>query len=125
LKSQGCPFDSPAEDEINVKNSFWYARWDKYPVSKGHLLVIPFRHVRNCFDLSEGEWNSLFEILFTCKKVIAQRYAPDGYNIRANIGYAAGQSVMHCHIHIIPRYAGDTEHPRGGIRNVIPKKHQC
>jgi diadenosine tetraphosphate (Ap4A) HIT family hydrolase len=119
-----CPFCSPENDEIILQNAFWYARWDKYPVSKGHMLVIPFRHIQNCFDLSEDERSSLFELIDACKKLIDEHHAPDGYNIGANIGYVAGQSVMHCHIHVIPRYAGDTDHPRGGIRGVIPHKRE-
>jgi diadenosine tetraphosphate (Ap4A) HIT family hydrolase len=122
MESVTCLFCSPDDRDIIVKNSFWYAQWDKYPVSKGHMLVIPFRHVQNCFDLSVDERSSMFELIDACKKRIDEQYAPDGYNIGTNIGYVAGQSVMHCHIHVIPRYAGDIDHPRGGIRGVIPHK---
>jgi diadenosine tetraphosphate (Ap4A) HIT family hydrolase len=119
-----CLFCSPVPEEIVLKNTLWYARWDKYPVTKGHLLVIPLRHVQDCFDLTKEERNSLFGLLDACRKLLDEKYSPDGYNIGANIGYPAGQSVMHCHVHVIPRYAGDTDHPRGGIRGVIPGKKE-
>ena len=86
------------------------------------MLVIPFRHVQDCFDLANNERSPLFDPLDSCKKLLREKYAPDGYNIGANIGYVADQSVMHCHIHVIPRYAGDIDHPRGGVRGVIPHK---
>jgi len=121
-EQRNCPFCSPPAGEIVLENRFWYARHDKYPVSKGHMLVIPFRHVQDCFGINDGERSTLFELLDGCRAVIDERYAPDGYNIGANIGYPAGQSVMHCHIHVIPRYAGDVDAPRGGIRGVIPHK---
>ena len=117
-----CPFCNPPINEVIVRNGLCYARYDRYPVSRGHMLVIPFHHVQNCFDTTDEEWKSLFELLDACKKLIDKQHAPDGYNIGANIGYVAGQSVMHCHIHVIPRYAGDIDHPRGGVRGVIPHK---
>jgi diadenosine tetraphosphate (Ap4A) HIT family hydrolase len=119
-----CPFCSPDDRDIIVKGSLWYTRWDKYPVTKGHLLVIPFRHVQNFFDLTQDERVSLFGMLDDCKRLLDKTYAPDGYNIGVNIGYAAGQSVMHCHVHVIPRYKGDTDYPRGGVRGVIPDKKE-
>jgi diadenosine tetraphosphate (Ap4A) HIT family hydrolase len=119
-----CPFCSPDNRDIITKNTLWYARWDKYPVTKGHLLVIPFRHVQDCFDLTKDERMVLWEMLESCKQILDRKFAPDGYNIGVNIGCPAGQSVMHCHIHVIPRYKGDTEHPRGGVRGVIPDKRR-
>jgi diadenosine tetraphosphate (Ap4A) HIT family hydrolase len=86
------------------------------------MLVIPFRHIQNCFDLTPDERSSFFALLDACRKLLDEKNAPDGYNVGTNVGRVAGQSVMHCHIHVIPRYAGDTGHPRGGIRGVIPGK---
>jgi diadenosine tetraphosphate (Ap4A) HIT family hydrolase len=119
-----CLFCSPPPEHIVLQNPLWYARWDKYPVSKGHMLVIPFRHIENCLETAPDERNSFFALLDACKKLLDEKYAPDGYNVGTNIGRVAGQSVMHCHVHVIPRYAGDTDRPRGGIRGVIPQKRE-
>ena len=117
-----CPFCNPSADEIVVKNDLCYARWDRYPVSKGHILVIPFRHTADYFSLTVEEKQSLLTLIDECKEVIEKNFRPAGYNIGFNVGEAAGQTVMHCHCHVIPRYAGDTENPRGGVRGVIPRK---
>ena len=117
-----CPFCSPPADVIVAKNRFCYSRWDRYPVSKGHMLVIPFRHVQDFFDLAGEEKCAILELVGNCKQVIERTEKPAGYNIGFNVGAVAGQTVMHCHCHVIPRYAGDTENPRGGVRGVIPRK---
>jgi diadenosine tetraphosphate (Ap4A) HIT family hydrolase len=119
-----CPFCNPFADEIVAKNDLCYARWDRFPVSKGHLLVIPFRHTPDYFSLTEEEKQALFALIDECKEVIEENFRPAGYNIGFNVGEAAGQTVMHCHCHVIPRYSGDTENPRGGIRGVIPQKRE-
>jgi diadenosine tetraphosphate (Ap4A) HIT family hydrolase len=119
-----CPFCSPPADVIVAKNRFCYARWDRYPVSKGHMLVIPFRHVEDFFDLAGEEKYAILELLGDCKQVIEKTEKPAGYNIGFNVGAAAGQTVMHCHCHVIPRYRGDTDNPRGGVRGVIPRKRE-
>jgi diadenosine tetraphosphate (Ap4A) HIT family hydrolase len=117
-----CPFCNPFADEIVAKNDLCYVRWDRFPVSKGHLLVIPFRHAADYFSLTDEEKQALFALIDECKEVIEENFRPAGYNIGFNVGEAAGQTVMHCHCHVIPRYSGDTENPRGGIRGVIPQK---
>jgi len=117
-----CPFCNPFADEIVAKNDLCYARWDRFPVSKGHLLVIPFRHTIDYFSMTEEEKRALFALIDECKEIIEENFKPAGYNIGFNVGEAAGQTVMHCHCHVIPRYSGDTENPRGGIRGVIPQK---
>jgi diadenosine tetraphosphate (Ap4A) HIT family hydrolase len=117
-----CPFCNPSDNDVIVRNELCYARYDQYPVSKGHLLVIPFRHIANFFDTTKEEKNSLFELIEACKTILNEQYTPDGYNIGMNIGEVAGQTVMHCHVHVIPRYRGDSDSPRGGIRGVIPAK---
>ena len=122
MESVGCPFCAPNDDDIVVKNELCYARRDRYPVTDGHMLVIPFRHVRDLFGLTDKEWCSTFALVDTCRRMIESEHSPDGYNIGFNVGRYAGQSVMHCHCHVIPRYVGDVENPTGGIRAVIPHK---
>jgi diadenosine tetraphosphate (Ap4A) HIT family hydrolase len=118
-----CPFCNPKADEIVVRNDLCYARWDKYPVSKGHLLIIPFRHTPNFFSMTDAERRATVDLISECKKIIEETFpTPDGYNIGFNVGEAGGQTVMHCHCHVIPRYAGDVENPRGGVRGVVPRK---
>ena len=119
-----CPFCSPPSDEIVAKNELSYARWDRYPVSKGHMLVIPFRHESDFFNLTDDEKYAIMKLVNDCKQIIEENSKPDGYNIGFNVGVAAGQSGMHCHCHIIPRYRGDTDNPRGGVRGVIPRKRE-
>lgn len=119
-----CPFCHPEEHEKVVANLDGYIREDRYPVSPGHLLIIPKRHVSNWFELTWREQMGLNALIKQGKRwIIAhQVQVPDGYNIGINIGPAAGQTVMHVHIHLIPRYVGDMDDPRGGVRGVIPGK---
>jgi diadenosine tetraphosphate (Ap4A) HIT family hydrolase len=124
MKQSECPFCSPSEDEMIIKDRLCYSRWDKFPVSKGHILIIPFRHVSSYFDTTHDEKKSIAKLIEACKKILDQQFSPDGYNIGVNVGEPAGQTVMHCHIHIIPRYIGDIENPRGGVRGVIPHKRE-
>ncbi|WP_338151819.1 HIT family protein [Methanoculleus sediminis] len=88
----------------------------------GHLLIIPFRHVADFFDATDTEQIALLALLREAKDLLDGRYHPDGYNVGVNVGEAAGQTVMHLHVHVIPRYAGDVEDPRGGVRGAIPEK---
>jgi len=117
-----CPFCNPVADEIVAKNDLCYARWDGYPVSTGHLLVIPFRHVADYFSLTAEEKHAVLALVDECKEVIEENLSPAGYNIGFNVGTAAGQTVMHCHCHVIPRYVGDVRDPKGGVRGVVPGK---
>ena len=117
-----CPFCNPSADEIVAKNDLCYARWDGYPVSTGHLLVIPFRHVADYFSLTAEEKHAVLALVDECKEVIEENLSPAGYNIGFNVGTAAGQTVMHCHCHVIPRYVGDVRDPKGGVRGVVPGK---
>lgn len=112
------------KDRIIYEDSDWLAVLDNYPVSEGHTLLIPKRHCETFFDLSDVENQYFIATLNVVKGILDGRYNPDGYNIGMNCGEAAGQTVMHCHIHIIPRYKGDCENPRGGVRGVIPSKQQ-
>ena len=118
-----CPFCSPFGDDIITKNTLCYARWDRFPVSKAHLLIIPFRHTSDYFTLTNEEKLAMENLIEECKTIVEDNFNPDGYNIGYNIGKAAGQTVMHCHCHFIPRYKGDTDNPRGGVRRVVAGKY--
>lgn len=116
-----CPFCTPTRTPV-LANEYGYAIPDKYPVSPGHTLIIPHRHTAGFFDLKPAERRGLFDLVDKARALLDSQHRPDGYNIGVNIGKVAGQTVMHVHIHLIPRYAGDTPHPRGGVRGVIPDK---
>lgn len=105
-----------------LENDLAYAIFDKTPVNKGHMLIIPKRHVANFFDITKEELNALFDLVKEAKSMLDKEYLPDAYNVGVNCGEDAGQSVMHAHIHLIPRYKGDTKAPLGGVRGVIPEK---
>jgi diadenosine tetraphosphate (Ap4A) HIT family hydrolase len=105
---------------IVVENDLLVAVRDAYPVSEGHTLVIPKRHVADAFALTPAEWTAIGEVLGRVKAQLDQTLRPDGYNIGINVGAVAGQTVFHVHVHVIPRYLGDVEVPRGGMRNLIP-----
>jgi diadenosine tetraphosphate (Ap4A) HIT family hydrolase len=95
---------------------------DGFPITDGHTLVIPKRHVASFFDATEGERQELLSLIDEVKEQLENEYSPDAYNIGINDGSAAGQTVKHLHIHLIPRYKGDVVDPRGGVRWVIPDK---
>lgn len=115
-----CPFCAPPSDRVVTEDDLVVVIRDAYPVSVGHSLIIPKRHVANGFDLSDSEWSAIREALLRSREALDRSYKPDGYNIGINVGEAAGQTVFHVHVHLIPRYRGDVEIPRGGVRNVIP-----
>jgi len=120
--SPPCPFCSlPGERLVDAGELAVVIR-DGFPVSKGHSLVIPRRHVASWFDVTREEQLALLDLLARARRRIDQEFHPDGYNIGINDGPAAGQTVRHLHIHLIPRYAGDTEDSRGGVRWVFPHK---
>lgn len=118
-----CPFClNNLNSEIILENDFSYAIYDKFPVSKGHILIIPKKHNSNYFDLSLDEQKECLILLNNAKKIIDKEFKPDGYNIGININKDAGQTIWHAHVHLIPRYNGDVVEPRGGVRGVIPFK---
>lgn len=122
---EGCVFCGGIEkDRVLFETRKWIAMYDKYPVSKGHVLLIPKKHYETFFDLPEQLTNSIQYWIKHIKNILDDKYHPSGYNIGVNCGKSAGQTVMHCHIHIIPRYDGDVEDPRGGVRCVIPSKQK-
>ena len=116
-----CIFCFP-DREILAENEHAIAVFDSFPVSKGHTLVLPRRHAVTIWDLDETDYDACFRLVLTTRAILGKRFAPDGFNVGVNCGEAAGQSVWHAHIHVIPRYRGDTPKPRGGVRNVIPLK---
>jgi len=121
-QQQDCPFcGSP---KITIENELAFAHYDSYPVSAGHCLIIPRRHVAEYFQGTAEEKAAIWALVDEMKIIIDEEYKPDGYNIGVNIGTAAGQSVPHIHIHMIPRYKGDVENPKGGVRGVIPHRQK-
>jgi diadenosine tetraphosphate (Ap4A) HIT family hydrolase len=114
---QACELCHP--DQVVTQNELAYARYDSVPLGPGHVLVIPFRHVADFFEMSAQEKNAVLSLLDEAKRFIDEKFKPDGYNIGVNIGKAGGQSRMHVHVHLIPRFDGDVPDPRGGIRCVL------
>ena len=119
---QNCPFCRASR--IVIENELAYADYDSYPASPGHCLIITRRHVAEYFQATAEEKTAIWELVDEMKSIIDKEYNPDGYNVGVNVGAAAGQSVPHIHIHIIPRYKGDVENPQGGVRGVIPHKQK-
>ena len=117
-----CLFCTIPQDRIIDSNEFGVAIRDGYPISPGHTLIIPKRHVGSWFSISSDERLGLEDLLCKAKDVLQQEFKPDGYNIGINDGLAAGQTVPHLHVHLIPRYNGDQDDPRGGVRWIIPNK---
>lgn len=117
-----CPFCTLPPERIGQRNASGILVRDGFPVSPGHSLLIPHRHTGSFFDLTEAERAGLLALLDLAKLQLDKLFEPQGYNIGINDGPAAGQTVPHLHIHLIPRYAGDLPDPRGGVRWVIPDK---
>ena len=101
-----------------------YVLKDQFPVSNGHLLIIPYEHTENWFTASDSVRADMMQALQLMKELLDIEFSPDGYNIGMNCGVAAGQTIMHLHLHLIPRYIGDIEDAKGGIRGVIPSKQK-
>ena len=113
IKTSGCAHE----------NEFAYASYDSYPVSDYHCLIIPKRHIKDYFDLSNEELVACNELIKILKKeIINKDSSVKGFNLGTNIGEVSGQSILHCHIHLIPRREGDVSNPQGGVRSVIPRK---
>ncbi len=102
-----CPFCLPAAEDVVLRNRLCYARFDRYPVTNGHLLIIPFRHEPSFLSLTADEQAAALDLLSQARLKLDADFHPDGYNVGVNIGEAAGQTVTHAHVHVIPRYAGD------------------
>ncbi len=109
-----------ARQQLVIENALAYVRYDSNSLSRGHVLVVPKRHVASFFDMTPDEHEAMNTLLCQAQSRIQAEHAPDGYNIGVNVGKAAGQARMHVHVHLIPRYTGDVPDPRGGIRCVLP-----
>ncbi len=111
-----CIFCSIEAERVVLENELAFGVMDKFPVSKGHMLFIPKRHFKIFFEATEEEIIALYQLLHEGRKYLDGKYHPDGYNLGVNVGEDAGQSIMHLHIHLIPRYKGDVADPTGGVR---------
>ncbi len=119
-----CPFCNAVRDgRVIASNVEAYAIHDKFPVTEGHMLVIPVRHFADFFEISDSEHEAVFDLLCAMRrKLLDDDSRITGFNVGVNVGEVAGQTVPHCHIHLIPRRIGDIDRPRGGIRGIIPDK---
>ena len=118
-----CLFCNIKKSDYVKDNDLAYVSYDHYPVTDMHCLIIPKRHVRNYFDLKENEVTACNELIKDIKKEIELNdLTVKGFNIGSNVGKVSGQTIFHCHIHLIPRREGDVENPQGGVRSVIPLK---
>jgi len=115
-------FTNIEQDRILYKNDLFFIIKDGFPVSPGHLLIISNEVRKDYFELNKGEREGLNEVIEIAKGLIETEFKPDGYNIGMNCGETAGQTVFHFHCHLIPRYKGDMENPKGGIRHCINGK---
>ena len=118
-----CIFCKIKKEELLFENDLAYASTDSYPVSKFHSLIVTKRHVENYFELTTEEIQACNELILKTKEnILKEDTTVKGFNIGSNAGKVAGQSIMHCHIHLIPRREGDVEKPQGGVRSVLPNK---
>ena len=118
-----CIFCKINQNELIFENELAYASTDSYPVSQFHSLVVPKRCIENYFELNEKEILACNDLIKKLKKkIISEDKSVEGFNIGTNAGKVAGQSIFHCHIHVIPRRKGDVDNPQGGVRSVIPLK---
>ena len=116
-----CLFCNTKESGVVDENNFAYASYDTYPVTKYHCLIIPKRHIKDYFELTDPEVNACNQLIKKMKiEIETKDSSVKGFNVGTNSGQVAGQSIMHCHIHLIPRREGDVESPQGGVRSVIP-----
>lgn len=118
-----CKLHDNSLHDILIESLHFVVRRDNFPLSKGHVEVVPRRHVESFFDLTAAEIAEAYELMQEARKKIDDEYTPDAYTIGVNDGTAAGRTVDHLHIHLIPRYEGDVEDPRGGIRQILSGPH--
>ena len=117
-----CDIINNNKQQFIYENEYCIAMLDEFPVSLGHALIIPKSHIKNYFDVPKEIKTKLWEVVDIVKEYLQSKYNCDGFNIGINNGEAAGQTIPHVHIHLIPRYFGDIDNPRGGVRGVIPSK---
>ncbi|MBU0660778.1 HIT family protein [Patescibacteria group bacterium] len=116
-----CDIQTQDDTMRFAENEYFFARYDDFAISKGHCEIIPKKHIVSFFDLNQEEREAFYALISEAKTIIDAAHNPDGYNIGINEGEAAGRTQHHLHIHLIPRYIGDVENPRGGVRHIIPK----
>ena len=125
ITNSNCPFCAIDLDrEIIFESESTFSIYDKFPVNNGHVLIIPKRHCQSYFELTFQEQMDCLQVLNKSKELVNRKYNPDAFNIGINVGEIAGQTVPHVHIHLIPRFKGDVNDPRGGVRGVIPNKQK-
>lgn len=112
-----CIFCDYNKSEVLVENKLAFAILDHFPVNEGHCLIIPKRHFANFFEATEEEIKAIYSLMHEVKEMLDIQYEPQGYNIGTNVGYYSGQTVNHITVHLIPRYKGDVDNPKGGVRN--------
>ena len=122
MNSHACQLCTPSS--VLLRNMLAYVRFDSFSLAPGHVLVVPFRHVADFFSLTLEEKQAVLMLLDSAKELIDTKFSPHGYNIGVNVGKEAGQTRMHAHVHLIPRFPGDTEDPRGGVRCVLEKANR-
>jgi diadenosine tetraphosphate (Ap4A) HIT family hydrolase len=115
-----CELCAPAD--VVAENDLAYARLDSNPLVAGHVIVVPYRHVADFFQLTAAEQAAVLALLNSARQLVQSKHHPDGYNVGVNVGKAAGQNRMHVHVHLIPRHGGDVPDPSGGVRCVLAKK---
>ena len=125
----GCPFCNLPPERVFLAEELVVGLWDAFPVSPGHALLVPRRHTTDWFSATPDERAALTLAIEQAKQIIERDHRPDGYNIGFNVGVAAGQTIWHLHVHLIPRYAGDVTHPRGGAlgtrHSVLGTRHSA
>lgn len=122
MDQHDCHFCHLEKSRIRVESEFAVAFLDGFPVTQGHTLVIPKRHVASLFELPEMEQAEVWKLVAQVRAMLVGELRPDGFNVGINDGTAAGQTVMHAHVHVIPRRQGDVADPRGGVRWIVPSK---
>jgi diadenosine tetraphosphate (Ap4A) HIT family hydrolase len=122
MNRPACPFCNLPQERVLLETHTALAFFDAYPVTEGHTLVIPKRHIESVFGLPETELASLWAAVAKARTLLVEKFQPDGFNVGVNDGPAAGQTIAHAHVHIIPRRKGDVPEPRGGIRWIMPGK---
>lgn len=122
MTQSNCPFCNADQSKVLLANEHATAFLDGFPVTPGHSLIVPKRHIASFFEATKEERAAMFDLVAEMRELLLAERTPDGFNVGINDGAAAGQTVMHLHIHLIPRYAGDTEDPRGGVRWIMPVK---
>jgi len=120
--AKACPFCSPPTEQIVLQSTEAMVLWDTHPVSPGHVLIVPRRHVASLFESTAAEREEMLRLADEAHRILVEKHAPDGFNLGINDGPAAGQSVPHLHMHMIPRYRGDVADPRGGVRWIIAER---